>query len=92
MLHNIVLPQEEFKKIENGKRYLVTRDSSLYANGDELTISLSGYREQLNFTIQNIERRRLFKGWCILEFINALTEPNEAPKDDLAKEFSLIDL
>jgi hypothetical protein len=70
MTHNITLLEEEFKKIESGGRYIITRDNSLFATEDILTIGLLGHREQMAFVIENIERRRLFKGWCLLEFKN----------------------
>lgn len=70
MQHNITLLEEEFKKIESGNRHIITRDNSLFAIEDILTIGLSGHREQMAFVIENIERKRLFKGWCLLEFKN----------------------
>ena len=70
MQHNITLLEEEFKKIESGNRHIITRDNSLFAIEDILTIGLSGHREQMVFVIENIERKRLFKGWCLLEFKN----------------------
>lgn len=68
MTHNITLTESEFNSIANGKRHIITRDKGLFATGDALTVTKSGSRKQMEFTITDIETERMFKGWCVLGF------------------------
>lgn len=66
MLHNIVLPENEFNSIVNGKRHLIARDKGFFAAGDTLTVTKAGSREQMEFNITEVETERMFKGYCVL--------------------------
>lgn len=45
---------------------MLTEDKSTFSTGDELVITVTGHREQIIVTIENINRERVFKGWCYL--------------------------
>lgn len=66
MTHSIVLTESQFNAIVNGKRHLITRDKGFFATGDALTVTKAGSREQMEFTITEVETDRMFKGWCVL--------------------------
>jgi len=67
MTHNITLMDDDFQKFESHKKFLITKDKTIYATGDTIMVSLLGHREQLSFNILHIDRGdKVFKGWCVL--------------------------
>ena len=74
MLHNLTLPPDQYTLIEQGKRHIFTRHLPVYATGDTINFTLEGQREQLSFTITEIEKAHIFANYCCLSFSGSVDD------------------
>jgi hypothetical protein len=66
MQHAITLPENKYKQIEAGERFLFTKRLPIYGEGDQFSVTLEGHREQMQFKIARIDTAKVFKNYCIL--------------------------
>lgn len=80
MTHSITLPDDKYKQIEKGERFIFTKRLPVYSEGDLFNINLEGQREQLGFKIARIDTAKVFKNYCIIVL--------ETPQEVIAKNIS----
>lgn len=64
--HTVTLPEDKFRQLEKGERFLFTKRLPIYSQGDPFNVILEGQRTQLQFTIARIDTAKVFKNYCIL--------------------------